>query len=189
MGTEKVKLTYETAKAKLEASKTELTTKRDEFAAWAKEKGIKKDTPPTDEKQLKKYTRLKTEIEELQKTREELKEFVKTNKPKKERVAKYAYPTGASSDDKKKFRQKCRAAAKAAGVSLADYLADPAKFEKAVADKKAAKDAEAKAKADKKAAKAEGGEKPAKKAKKEEAPAAEAPKKKKVKKVEAEDED
>lgn len=181
MGTEKAKLTYDSAKEKLGSLKEELTAKRDELAAWLKEKGIKKGEEPKEEKALKKYNRLKGEISDLEKTREELKEYVKNNKPKKERVAKYAYPAGATGDEKKKFRQKCRAAAKAAGVSLADYLADPAKFEKAVAEKKAAKEKEKAEKAEKKekkAAKEAEGEKKEKKASKE-GEADEKPKKKK----------
>lgn len=186
---EKAKLTFESAQEKLVSSKEELTAKRDELANWMKEKGLKKTDVPTEEKALKKYTRLKSEIDALTATREELKEFVKNNKPAKVRDTKYNYPENATGDDKKKFRQLMRQKAKSAGVSVADYLADPAKFEKIVAQKAAEKASAKQAKEEakkKKAESAETAEAPVKKKKKETAEEApvEEPKKKKKKAIE-----
>lgn len=165
-------LTYDKAVEKLKATKEELKTKREEFQSFLKDKKLSKSEDHSahkDEKIAKKFKRFKSEIEELQKKRDELDAFCKENKPKKERETKYNYPEGADADVKKKFRQNCRAKAKAAGVDLAEYLSDPAKYDAAVAIKKEEKEkkkAEKESKKEKKAEKSESSDKPEKKKKK-----------------------
>lgn len=181
MGKEKP-LNYETAKTQLATVKESLSAKRTELTDWLKEKKLKKSEDHSkneNEKIAKKFTRLTAETKDLETKREELKKFVAENKPSKDRVTKYAYPDGATSDDKKKFRQNCRAAAKAAKVDLATYLGDVAKYEKVAADARAARAAKSEEKVAKKEKKTEG-ETVAKKKPKVEA-AEEAPAKKKKK--------
>ncbi len=70
----------------LKASTTEeLQVARDEFKAWRKEKGVKKDEAPEDEKLLKTYNKHTKLIAEKEALLEEVKTFMKENKPKKEK--------------------------------------------------------------------------------------------------------
>lgn len=157
MGTNK-ELTYDSAKAQLGTKKEELKAKREELLAWLKEKGLKKSEDHSkneNEKIAKKFTRLTGEIKALEEETNKLRTFVKENKPKKERTTKYQYPEGATADEKKKIRQKNRVAAKQAGVSVAEYLENPAKYKEILEKKKKEKEAKAEEKAKKKEKKAE----------------------------------
>lgn len=186
-------LTYDSAKEKLGTITETLKTKREEFLGWLKEKGLKKTEDHSkneNEKVAKKYTRLKKEIEDLEAEKATLKTFTKDNKPKKDRTTKYAYPEGATADDKKKFRQAARVKAKAAGVDVATYLGDVDKYNKILADKQKEKDAKKEAKAEKKEKKADKAEKGAEGSKKAKADGDGKKKKKpKVEETEEEDED
>lgn len=108
----------EEANEALKAAKEEREVARTEFKDFRKENKIKQDDPPpTDEKLLKKYTKLLDIKTKKEKACEEIKTWLTENKPKKEkkeRVSKYDYPADASALDKKKFRAKKRAADKAA---------------------------------------------------------------------------
>lgn len=167
-------LTYDSAKSQLEPKKAELKAKREELQAWLKEKGLKKtEDHSKDEKYGKKFTRLTGEIKALEEETNKLREFMKNNKPAKVRTTKYNYPEGATADDKKKFRQKARVSAKAAGVSVAEYLENPDKYKAALEEKKKAKQAKAEEKAKKKEKKAEGGKEEGEPKKKKKKPAVE----------------
>lgn len=117
-----------------------------------------------DKKLQKQYNDLRADWTKAKEAAESAKDAVKASKPAKERAVKYVYPSDVTdSVGKKKFRTKCRGAAKRAGVTVDVYLSDPAKYDKAAkpAKEKASKTEEAPAK--KKGAKTEEAAAPAKK--------------------------
>lgn len=150
--------TPEDAAEALESAKGEREVARTEFKDFRKENEIKKEVPPTEEKLLKKYTKLLDTKTKKETAVEDIQAWIKENKPKKEkkpRDTKYDYPADCkTSGDKKKFRAAQRAAAKKAAKGE-----KPEK--KKDKDKKSdgKKDKDAKGKGDKK-----GGEKKSEKA-------------------------
>lgn len=135
----------EKEQSRLEELQAEIT----ELLAEFRPMNLKKST--LDEKGLKKLAKLKSTLDLKREERDALK--AKLKPAKKERVTKYDYPAGATSEEKKAIRTQARAAAKKAAKAAAG------------GGEKASK------KAEKKAAKKEAEVAPAKKAKKEEKPA------------------
>lgn len=188
----KSKLTPESAKSELTSVKEELEVAKTELKDFRKANKIGKDATPEsveNKKLAKQLGTLQEAVAKKEARREELREFLKNNKPEpKERETKYKYPEEVKTSlDKKKFRATMRSQAKRVGASLDDYVADPQKYAKKLAEKEKEKAAKAKdnlAKGQKKKKKEEATEAPKKKLKiKKEEPAAEAPKKKLKKKA------
>ena len=163
----KVELTYDSAKEELIAVKGSLKEVAEERRAFLKDNKLKKTedhSKSKDKKIAAAYSKQQKAIDTLSDQKQELITFMKENKPKTERVTKYAYPAGINAEERKKFRANCRASAKRAKVDLETYLADPEKHDKADTAAKPAKKAKAPAKKEKPAKEAKA-EKPKKKKK------------------------
>lgn len=137
----------------LKSAKEERDIARTELKTFRKEKKIGAEDP-TDEKILKTFNKMKATKEKKEAAVDEIVEWRKANKPKKERAvrdSKYTYPADCvSALDKKKFRAKARTAAKnAAKPPKAEKAAKPAKKG---AEAEPAKKSKAERKAEKKAA-------------------------------------
>ena len=167
-------LTYDSAVKQLKGVKADLKEARNELNAFLKENKLKKTQDHSkDKKHGKAYKALKATIKTLEEQRDDFQTFAKENKPKKERSYKYGYPEDIKTgDDRKKFRTKMRAKAKAAGVTPDEYLTDMEGYDKKVAatkaDKKAAKKKPAKKDKADKAEKSKGKKGKGKKKKKQE---------------------
>lgn len=190
---------YESYEAASEAKGTitkGISAARAELRDFMKDNGLKKAKDySADKKHGKAFTKLTAAVEELETARKEAIQFMKDNKKKGKSggggsSAKYEYPKEVlEAEDvglaKKKFRTSTRTKANRAGVTVAEYLADPTKYadvkkEKPAKKAKKAKDEEEEEKPAKKAAKKGKG-------KKEEAPAEKPSKKPAKKKKAAED--
>lgn len=149
---------FEESEALLKSTKEEREVARAELKAFKKEKGIKGEDP-TDEKILKTFTKLKGKKESKEASVEEIREWQKANKPKKERAerpSKYTYPAECVTPlDKKKFRAKARTAKKNEGKPAKVVKAEGKKADAKKEAPKGASKAERKA-LKKAAAKAEG---------------------------------
>lgn len=177
----KTALTADEAKEKLTSAKEKLMAAKDAMKDFCKENKLKASEDHSnneDAKVAKKWKKLNDEVVEKQARVEKYTAAVKEAKKSGGGIkAKYTYPKEVKTgEDKKKFRTETRAKAKKAGVSVDEYLKDPAKYADAIAKKS------------KKADKEEGKKK--KKKTEEAAPAATAPaaegEKKKKKKPAAE---
>lgn len=139
---EEAKPSKEELKAQLDAKKEELGAKRTEFTEFLKKNELKKGedySSHPDEKIAKSFRvkskaidALSAEVKELQGKAKE-----KSKGPAAPREAKYDYPEGLTSDEKKKFRIKMRANAKKVGVDVDEYLKDPKKHAATIATKDA----------------------------------------------------
>lgn len=104
------------AKSVIETKKEELATAQKERRQFEKSNELKKGEDHSDhEKHGKKWGKMKKNEEAIEAEINEAKEWLKENKPakeKKQRVLKYDYPADCVTDeDKKKFRTRMRNAA------------------------------------------------------------------------------
>lgn len=153
---------YDEAKKVKDEATAALKEARLEFKQFLKDTGLKRGKNYSkDKKHGKPWNALNSKVEELEEQRKSAAAFMKEKKPKSDgpRATKYNYPDEIESikdkDEKqlemKKFRTKVRAAAKRAGVSVDEYLSDPAGYdEKAKASKPKKEKKEKKDKVDKK---------------------------------------
>lgn len=107
------------AKAAIETKKEELAVAEKEKRAFEKDNGLKKGEDHSEHpKHGKKWAKMDKNIQQLEADIEEAKNWLKENKPKKEkkeRQLKYDYPADCTTDEqKKKFRATMRAEAKKA---------------------------------------------------------------------------
>ncbi len=113
----------EEAKDFIASTKEELKTAKGELKELRKSLGLKGDATPENPKDAKKVEKLSSLIEKKEKAIEEAQAWLKENKPKKSkepRALKYDYPEDCTTaDQKKKFRQEQRAAAKRAEKAAA----------------------------------------------------------------------
>jgi colicin import membrane protein len=148
--------TYEAAQEDLTAAKEERKVAKEEFKAFKKEKGIKGDEAPEDQKLAKKFNKMKSTVDTKVARVEEIEAWMKENKPAKERKprdTKYEYPDGATAAEKKKIRAAERARLKR---EAKEASGEGKKSKKAKdGDKKAQKEVVAESKKSKKEKKAE----------------------------------
>lgn len=147
--------TFEQAQVRLAEAKTKRAEANDAMDAFRKANSIKKGTKSdeiTDKTIKKDYQALQKTQKEARAAVEDAENAVKALKPKSTRVTNYTYPEDCvTPEDKKRFRAKSRATAKAGDK--------PAKEPKAPKEEKKAKKVEEPAAKEKKA------EKPAEKSK------------------------
>lgn len=135
---------HEEAVAAVNAAKEARETAKNNLTEFLEKNKLRKNADHSgkikDKKLQKEYDGLRDAWEKAKTAEGEAKEAEKGLRPKKDRKVKYNYPADmTSSGDRKKFRAACRTRAKAAGVSVDEYLSDPEKYDKEVEGKKAAK--------------------------------------------------
>ena len=134
--------THDEAKEALAEAKEAKKAAKTELKSFDKKNKVKKG----DDSDLKKdFRKERKNLAEVVETTEgdfsSAKELVKKLKPKKVRESKYDYPEDVKGDPKaeKRYRASMRAKAKAADMTVVEYLADPEKGDEAIDKKKKSK--------------------------------------------------
>ena len=148
----KPEMTFDEAKEALSGAKDANKAAKTELKSFDKKNKVKKGDDSDLKKDAKKERKLLAETAAAASAKvQESKELVKSLKPKKDRVSKYEYPEDIKGDSKaeKRYRASMRGKAKSAGMTVEEYLGDPAKGDAAIEAAKKSKKAD-KPKKDKK---------------------------------------
>jgi hypothetical protein len=101
--------TYEEAQEAQTAGKAKVRDAKQALTDYLKKNKLKRNVDYSeDKKHSAKLVKLNNSIEKTSSSLAKVNEQVKDLKPKKDRVSKYDYPEGITSEEKKKFRQKAR---------------------------------------------------------------------------------
>jgi hypothetical protein len=101
--------TYEEAQEAQTAGKAKVRDAKQALTDYLKKNKLKRNVDYSeDKKHSSKLVKLNNSIEKTSSSLDKVNDQVKELKPKKDRVSKYDYPDGITSEEKKKFRQKAR---------------------------------------------------------------------------------
>jgi len=95
------------------AGKAKVRDAKDALTSYIKENKLKRNVDYTnDKKHGAKITKLSNAVEKASEALVKINDAVKDLKPSKAKASKYDYPEGLTNEEKKKFRQAARSAAK-----------------------------------------------------------------------------